>query len=232
MSGLKTTNKIYQNIIKRLPNRLKTDRVVIAGWEASGSTFVLQIIKQLGHDFKKIHGYKREFNNHLVFYTFRDPRDSIVSNARRHLSDMWEKEGREAALIKEIDNFIKRQNHQNIYIAQSMKNVILIRYETFFNGHEKQLIKLIADQLLVPLTEDKINTIYNNSSINKNIERAKKMKGFKEFDRDTFIHGQHISNKGKSGAWQKHFTPKVKAKFKDTLNPLLLALGYESDRDW
>ena len=37
---------------------------------------------------------------------------------------------------------------------------------------------------------------------------------------------------GKVGGWRKHFTPEIKALFKDVSGDLLIRLGYEQDMNW
>lgn len=212
-------------------NLSRSERVVIAGWEASGSTFLYQVSNLLGLKVQKIHGTP-DNNTDFTLFTFRDPRDVISSHARRFFGEVWQLEGSETALLTALEWFEETGHVQALYESSGMPNVILIRYENYFLKNEDVLIVMIADQFLIPLDDKKLAFILNHTSIEANMERSKRFDEFKKWDKDTFIHGIHISNKGLVGGWKKHFTPLVEQRVKESLGKILITLGYEQDYNW
>jgi len=210
---------------------LRLDSIVIAGWEASGSTFLAQSAKLLGLSVRKTHG-KNNFSTEPTLFPFRDPRDIITSNAQRVYAEIWQKEGAEKALCKSLEVFIEARNPQALYESRQMPNVIFIRYENYFLKNEALLISMIADQFLIPLDNERLAHILAETSLEANLERSKRFDTFKAWDKDTMIHGMHISNKGLCGGWKKCFTPTVVERTKQSLGKLLIDLGYEKDYNW
>lgn len=233
----------YRNILARFAwakcsivgksrlNPYRSERIVIAGWEASGSTFLYQVANLLGLKVQKIHGAP-DNNKDFTLFTFRDPRDVISSHARRFFGEVWEIEGSETALLTTLEWFEETGHVQSLYKSSGMPNVILIRYENYFLKNENVLILMIADQFLKPLDDKKLAFILNHTSIEANMERSKEFDDFKNWDKETFIHGRHISNKGLVGGWRKHFTPLVEQRVKESLGKVLISLGYEQDYNW
>ena len=113
-----------------------------------------------------------------------------------------------------------------------MKNVFMVRYELFCQGNEALFVRFLADNFMIPLTPERLGDILQITSIQTNIERSRQFSTFDQHDEKTQIHGQHISNRGRSGAWRAHFTQGVEASVKEHLGQLLIDLGYERDLGW
>jgi hypothetical protein len=207
--------------------------IFIAGWPASGSTFLYQVAVELGLNVhRKKHGLRRPDSVDFTLFAFRDPRDVLCSHARRMHRDVWDSEGPEAAILKSLQRFLRKRYREAIYESAAMKNVFLIRYELFFNGNEELLVDLIADNFLIPVTPERRAEILANTSLDTNLQRSRNFESFREHDEQTQIHGHHISNRGRSGAWREHFTPAVEASVKEHLGQLLIDLAYEKDLGW
>ena len=207
--------------------------IFIAGWPASGSTFLYQVAVELGLNVhKKKHGLRSPYFIDFTLFAFRDPRDVLCSHARRMHRDVWDSEGPEPAILKSLQRFLRKRYPEAIYESAAMKNVFLIRYELFFNGNEGLLVDLMADNFLIPLSPERRAEILANTSLDTNLERSRDFESFREHDEKTQIHGHHISNRGRSGAWREHFTPRVEASVKEHLGQLLMDLGYEKDLGW
>jgi len=224
---------IMKNIFRTWFPQYHPRNIFIAGWPASGSTFLYQVAVELGLNVHpKKHGLRRPDSHDFTLFAFRDPRDVLCSHARRMHRDIWDGTGPEAAICKSLHRFLRKRYREAIYESAAMKNVFLVRYELFFNGNEGLLVDLIADNFLIPLTPERRVEILANTSLDTNLQRARNFESFREHDEKTQIHGNHISNLGRSGAWREHFTPAVQASVKEHVGQLLIDLGYEEDLGW
>lgn len=213
------------------PVKAGDNKIIVAGWEASGSTFIHQVVKLLGYDIKRIHGLAQNYTDRMLF-PFRDIRDVILSHAKRAFGDVLKEKGMEEALLVSTAYFKNNERDLELYKASTMPNVILIRYENFFQKNEEYIIRFLADQCLLKIDEDTVKKILEETSIDKNIKRAEEKSGFEDFDKDWMVHGNHVSNKGKKGGWRDEFTDKVKEKVKEDFGQLLIDLSYEKDLNW
>lgn len=234
----KPINFLTKKYIKYLKSRLipthKLNRkVLIFGWPSSGSTFIYQAAKLFGLDVSKEHGFVSDRSFSLKLFTIRDPRDIIISNAKRVLKEIWEKDGKEKALREALFRFLNENFREDYYKALKDRNTLIVRYELFVpRKNEDILISFLADQFSILLNEKQLNNIIKNTSIEKNVMRASRIVNFKSWDEETQIHGNHITSGGKVGNWKHCFTNKFILLFKEKLGNLLIELGYEEDNNW
>lgn len=207
-------------------------KILIGGWPASGSSFMYQVAKSLGLKVRKRHGGRPWYSSDFTIFAFRDPRDVLCSHARRKNKPIWDSDGPEAALNKSLDRFIQKRYMEALVKSASMANVLLVRYESFFLGREELFVQLLADRFFIPLSEEKKQEILRNSSLEKNLERARRFKNFEESDPNFCIHGDHISTMGRGGAWRRYFTLSFEERMKRVFGSLLIDLGYEKDGSW
>jgi hypothetical protein len=207
--------------------------IFIAGWPGSGSTFMYQVAMELGLNVhRKKHGKRpREYGDFTVF-AFRDPRDVLCSHARRKHRDTWDSDGPHAAIMQSLEQFLRKRYREVIYESAAMRNVFLARYELFCRGNEGLFVDFLADNFLVALTPERRAEILRLTSIESNVRRAQQFDSFKQHDEKTQIHGGHVSNKGRSGAWMESFTPATVDRVKEELGALIIDLGYEQDLSW
>jgi len=221
------------NIIRKWFPRYDPRNIVIAGWPASGSTFMYQVAVELGLNVaRKRHGLRSPGSLDYTLFAFRDPRDVLCSHARRMHSDIWDAEGPEPAIMASLRRFLKKGYRESIYQSAAMVNVFLVRYELFCQGNEPLFISFVADNFMIPLSEERKSEILHRTSLQANLERSRQFDAFSKHDEKTQIHGNHISNKGRSGAWRESFTPAVEAAVKEHLGQLIVDLGYERDSGW
>lgn len=195
------------NIISGYSNKRRVPRdteLIICGWTASGSTFLYQVGRELGIKTFKQHGYRDVHRHVLCFYTIRDPRDIILSDARRVFSDLWTQGKEEKAIREALNSFLERDSEKTYDAALRATNVIIIRYENFLPDNPKILIRFTADQFAKSLTEERLKYIKENTSLKENLKRSHTLKDFSFFYKDNQIHGNHISNQGKVGGWKEH----------------------------
>ena len=134
--------------------------------------------------------------------------------------------------MKSLQRFLKKGYPEAIYESAAMKNVFMVRYELFCQGNEGLFLDFLADNFLVPLSAERRGEILQKTSLDTNIKRAKQFETFGQHDEKTQIHGNHVSNKGRSGAWCEAFTAETSARVKESLGVLIMDLGYEQDLNW
>ena len=216
-------------ISKQVPNK----RVLVSGWTSSGSTFIYQVTKLLGLDVDKEHGFVSDKSYFLKLFTIRDPRDIITSNAKRVSKDTLEKYGRDEALKEALYRFLNNKFKEDYYKALRDRNTFIVKYELFMpNKKEDVLVSFIANQFGILLSEERLENIIENTSIEKNKMRSSAMNNFKTWDERTKIHGDHITSDGREGNWRSFFTDEFVLLFKKELGSLLIELGYARDSDW
>ncbi|MFC1838333.1 hypothetical protein ACFL1N_02035 [Thermodesulfobacteriota bacterium] len=212
-------------------NYITARNITVAGMECTGSTFVYQIIKEIGASPIKIHHYLED--NTIKLVTYRDPRDVICSYARRQLKDISESHGLENGLLNSHRKlFCNLKRHEDLRQYRENNHAILLKYEKYFNGHEIELISYLSDRLKIKINASKKNLLTDKYSIDMNMKRSKHFMRFQEYDEETQIHGDHISSGGRKGVWKELFTPKVCEIVKKDLGNFLIEFGYENNMDW
>jgi hypothetical protein len=207
--------------------------IFIAGWPGSGSTFMYQVAMELGLNVhRKKHGTRPRESMDFTVFAYRDPRDVLCSHARRKHRDTWDSDGPHAAIMKSLAQFLRKRYHEIIYESALKPNVFMVRYESFCQGNEGRFVDFLADNFLIPLSRERRSEILQRTSIESNIMRAQQFDSFRQHDEKTQIHGDHVSNKGRSGAWMQAFTPATVDRVKQELGTLLTDLGYEQDLNW
>ncbi len=203
----------------------------VAGLPASGSTFIYQVLYELGKHPRKIHGFTDDLS--YKFITYRDPRDIICSQANRQFRYLKESAGAEAALIQaHFHLFVDQKYQDRLRSYRKDKRAYFVRYEDFFCGREEGLVNIILEKAKVRLSRDEIHKVSAKFSLEANMERSKKHKDFSAFDKKLQVHGNHISNMGRTGVWKEMFTKKVKDLVKRDLNGFLIELNYEDNDNW
>ena len=206
--------------------------LMVCGWTGSGSTLVCQMGDHLGLKVSKIHGYHIDNAHKVKLFMIRDPRDVISSNARRESKHIYEENGIRAAMEVELEKFLRMKYHSSYYEALADPSTLIVKYEDFVRGREEELVKFIATQFGIQLSQDKLNNILDETSIDKNIERAKKIQSFEDYDKKSLIHGNHITNKGASGRWRQDMDEEFRKIVYDKIGKLITDTGYEINDEW
>lgn len=233
------------------------------GMERSGSTITWQIVKSIiprsrplgwepncevlgwqGHPFDwpiKRHHYFS--GDRPVIYTYRNPIEAFLSARRVFGSDAGESKHSECENQQEADKMALEKIAAHSYIYQSYcddmasgRQVLLLKYEDHYFDPITR-INAISDFLGMdpPLTDYEISILCDYTRIEKNIERAGRLKSFND-DRDpnSGMQANHIdvSTFGKPGALlYKHpsFVHAVRQKTHglEVLNELCQLMGYD-----
>ncbi|NNF02531.1 MAG: hypothetical protein HKN22_07580 [Bacteroidia bacterium] len=216
--------------LRAKPDKLRS--LLVYGWTGSGSTLVCQIGDQLGLKVTKLHGYHIDNANLIKLFMIRDPRDVISSNARREARQIYETDGIIPAMTFELEKFVRMGYKGDYYKAVEDPSTLIIKYEEFVRGKEQELIKFLAAQYSISVSEEKISSILQETSIDKNIERAKKIESFDDYDKKSLIHGNHITNKGASGKWKEDMDQEFRKLLDSKIGDLVIDSGYEVNNDW
>ena len=206
------------------------------GMERSGSTLTWQIVKSIiprsrplgwepqcevvgweGHPVdwpvKRHHYFAGE---RPVVYTYRHPVEALLSARRVFGSDAGTSVRTECEDQEDADAMAleKIMAHQEIYErykkdASHGRQVLFLKYEDFY--HDTALrVKEIASFLQIdpPLTEYEVSILCDYTRVDKNIERASKLKSFNDNrDPNSGMQAQHIdvTTRGEPGAlMRKH----------------------------
>ena len=222
--------RIFQRLLSRIHKQKDGRGIVICGWVSSGSTFVYQVVRSLGFNPVSIHGTPNFYSPKALF-TFRDPRDITLSWAKRHFASIYAENPQEA-ISRAIDFIVETGYDQDYMKARHSPNMTFIRYEDFFGGRESKLVKFIADQLGCPVTDSEAEEIHQTNSLDRNKERASKVRDFTTWDEDSLIHGNHVSNEGKVGGWRDVFSVETAMLFEKKIGHCLRVLKYEENGEW
>jgi len=220
------------NALKQVAARiLRCRKVIVGGVECSGSTVVYQYLKEMGFEPMKAHDYLPY--GRIKFVTYRDPRDVLCSYARRQFRHVSEAEGVEAGLVAgHQELFRDHARAETIRRYRGDPRSVMIRYEDYFGGKEDEMLRLVARHMGVSLTDEQVRRIVEKYSLEQNKARAAQRRDFTQYDRETGIHGNHISTNGRTGVWKELFTPKVREMVKADIGDLIVELGYEKDTGW
>jgi len=197
---------IFRRKIKAIQKPLQNKNILITGWPATGSTFIYQVINELvpGRVLKD-HQYKldNESNYKLKFFSIRDPRAIILSNAKRDSKNIYDTQGIFAACKVEVEKFLAAKYLDDYLLALNDSTYIIIKYEDFFLNGEEFLLRFIISQVGLSVSTNDFNNILNKFSIENNMLRSNQIKGFTNYDNESLIHGNHISTNGSIDAWKQ-----------------------------
>ena len=221
----------------------------VCGMERSGSTFVWQVLNELGCIATKSHSYEMGDALSVKFYTYRDPRDVACSYARTVLQPEIEKgeigthhadgspnEPLRIAIYRLFYRPNARQLDYRCYVWEANQGapVCFIKYEDYFGGRERELVKgicaFVSQFQDLHYDDNLVDMIVQKYSKDKNAERASKMNSFEDYDEQTGIHGNHITHGGST--WKDDFCWNTAVSVDRFLGDFLVELGYEKDSSW
>lgn len=215
--------------------------VVSSGIPGSGSTFVYRVCKFIGENIgafniKKRHGILSKDSltdkKHIYLTTFRDPRDIVLCFANRlYKSNNPEFQAR---AYKRFGRIFKRANYINKLLESKdsgNKNIHFFKYEDFFCGNEELLVKKIIDVLYQhskcgALLELNATDIANKFSLKSAKQIADKYSNFMPFDKESLIHGRHVTAEGRS-TWRVYMPESLSSKIKEECCLYFDKFGYE-----
>jgi hypothetical protein len=150
---LKLESHVKVPIFSALLRVVRGRRIYVGGMECTGSTFVYQLIHEMGLSVFKVHTYVPGRFEKVV--TYRDPRDVICSYARRQLRSLTESRGIEQGLIEShVKLFRQYKRHVDLKRYAQDPWTLLLRYEDYFIGRERALLDALVAYLRVSVPEN------------------------------------------------------------------------------
>ncbi len=227
LSGYLTEKPIW-NAIKSNIN--KDNYIISYGFPRSGSTLLWNILKDVLKTkvIVKSHHYNYLMKNMLIIGSYRDIRDSLLSywkvNTRREIMSL--EDFKDTKLEKHWDKLIYTLIKLKS-MSQKNNNVYLIKYEVFYNDFDKifDLIEEVFELKIPNKTKDEIKIKYSLNNVKKLIEK-KKLNTFKQVDKNTKFHGNHINN-GSIDDYKLYMKKELQEYLYKKYQNKLKILGYE-----
>jgi galactitol-specific phosphotransferase system IIB component len=222
--------------------------IVVCGTARGGSTLLWQICDQICKDydwesltdqntlFSKVRGlagtntilktyfmYNQQDSDietksgDIIFVAKRDPRDCATSSIKKKFN--FPDQDRTVGYITHL---AKQAVDQYEFFAHK-PDVHIIKYEDYLDNRIK-LIEHIAQIIELPCDENKIQEIYEYTSLENQIYRANHAMG--SMDLISMITAQHITDGG-SGAWKEFLRPEEVSSIHDAIGDWLISNGYE-----
>jgi hypothetical protein len=209
--------------IKGKIDRFLGTTIIQFGPPRSGTTLVYNILKDIfpKKSVETRHYYRNKDRKFNTVVTYRNPLDSIVSSILRYKIDPSDD-----VLKKQILEF-EKNGIWTVLEIKNNKNVLMLKYEDFVNNYENIYNKLefFFNINISSSTRSLITSRYNIKSTEKIISR---MESYKEIDKETLFHGNHINiNKGKPNYYKKFLNTKQIIYLKNVYKEYLSVFGYE-----
>jgi len=207
----------------------------ICGMPGCGNTYLHQIIGSLlensTNNHNSGHGYVEKKEGEIYLVPYRDFRDVLCSTARRQFKTHSQNTS--------ISSGIKMSHESLLYDMESISKWLkrpdanMIRYEDYYPDNTRQLFTFLQDELGFVMDDKDIDIIMKEWSLENNKVRASQYKSFKQHNKNTNIHGDHISNDGNPGAWKELMTDEIKEFLKPRIDSYLIETGYITEgEDW
>jgi hypothetical protein len=195
--------------------------LICYGIPRSGSTLVYQLISGVyPQGVVKTHRYCSQRVKTTASY--RDFRDVVVSLWRRSKSGKAHQQMTDAevekyatlcqARVKELDRYLERGG------------ICLLRYEDFVDN-PAFIFKAVEKTFGIIVDPQKVEELVREHSLEKNREVARRLRGFKEVDSATQIHGDHIYQ-AEVGGWRKFVRDRTAERLELLLRAPLTRYGY------
>jgi hypothetical protein len=181
----------YKNIILFSPIR-------------TGSTLIYNILLEILNSNKKYenvnllksHNFDYDKNN-LYIITIRHPYNSVISGILKYGNEI-NKKITDENIKKGIDEYLMNGGLDILQSDIKHKNIVLIKYEFFYNNYE-YIYDILTKKINIVISNELKKIIEEKTNIENVILYTKKYNSFNEYCKITHWHGNHISkNKGKT----------------------------------
>lgn len=202
----------------------------VMGLPRSGSTWVYTLSQEFvehrwPQQFKppaRYHGYRKP-EGVVAFATYRDPRDSLLSEAKTRMNRSGDGT-LEQAFVNVFNRDVVTGKKYDIAQCFSDPRVSTLRYEDFFPNDLGPLTCLISGKLGIAIPDGlRLHLLEKYSIVNIKKAQEQPCPTATQFT---------ITNDGQKGTWKESLTPAMLEHAKDYLIPAVKALGYEQDDSW
>ena len=200
-------------------------RSVQAGVPRTGSTLVWQIANTLIGPTLKVHKFVKTEIPLLV--TYRDPRDSFVSDWRCKVNAQEGQLMTESAALsyaKRYKGLFRKINNRFKEFYNEKNNICWLKYEDFVNNHEYIYSRLEA-VFDLEISEEQRTQLSDEFSLEANKKISELYSDFKQYAQESKIHGNHIYS-AKQGTWRKFLSNETQKLVTKSLQDVLKQWGY------
>jgi len=192
----------------------------------SGSTLVYNILKNI---FKKKIIKKHNINNvdKNVVITYRNPLDSLASLILIDNPNIIPLQVDDSLLMDKLIELRKNGLDDIIKIFNNPQPLFL-KYEDFKNNYN-YIYENISSHFMIEIDQDKRDYINDKFSLLNVKNLIDRHKSFKEWDKTTQLHGNHISKYNGESYFKDFFNEKQMEKIKEVLNKHIEILGYSEE---
>ncbi|NEP27563.1 sulfotransferase domain-containing protein [Moorena sp. SIO3I6] len=179
------------------------------------------------------YNFEKRQQPYRKFIIIRDLRDTIVSGyfsfkishalvtdniskLRKTLNSLSQEEG----LLYLMDEIVNRLGYHNFQLSW-LKDEALFKYEDLLADQYK-VFEQIIDHCQINIDRKNLHEIIRDNSFES-------MTGGRQRGQEDITSHQR---KGVAGEWKKHFSARVKEKFKQHFDDILIKTGYEKDMNW
>jgi Sulfotransferase domain len=209
---------------KNLENVPETDlEFVCYGIPRSGSTLVYQLISGIYPEgVAKTHRYCPHRVKTAV--SFRDFRDVVVSLWRRSDPASVDRQMNETDIEKFAGLCQDRVKELNRYFDRG--GICPLRYEDFATK-PATVFEAVEKTFGIAVSPEKITELVDQYSLERNREVSQRLRGFKQIDAGSQIHGNHIF-RGEIGGWRQFVKDPDAERLERLLQDPLRRYGYLS----
>jgi LPS sulfotransferase NodH len=194
---------------------------VCYGIPRSGSTLVYQLISGIyPAGVAKTHRYCHHRVKTAVSY--RDFRDVVVSLWRRSNPDKVDRQMNEAEIEKFVGICQDRVKELNRYFDRG--GICPLRYEDF-TTKPALVFEAVEKTFGITVSPEKMTELVDRYSFEKNREVSQRLRGFKQIDPESQIHGNHIY-RGEIGGWRQFVKDRDVERLELPLQEPLRRYGY------
>jgi len=194
---------------------------VCYGIPRSGSTLVYQLISGIYPEgVAKTHRYCPHRVKTAV--SFRDFRDVVVSLWRRSNPGNMDRQMSQEDIEKFAGLCKERVQELNRYFDRGA--ICPLRYEDFATK-PATVFDAVQKTFGVAVSPEKISELVNQYSLERNTEVSQRLRGFKQVDPGSQIHGNHIF-RGEIGGWRQFIRDRDVEPLETLLNEPLRRYGY------
>jgi hypothetical protein len=207
---------------KNLEDVAETDlEFVCYGIPRSGSTLVYQLISGIYPEgVAKTHRYCPHHVKTAV--SFRDFRDVVVSLWRRSNPVNANRQMKPVDIEKFANLCQDRVEDLNRYFDRG--DICALRYEDFATK-PAIVFEAVEKTFGIRVSPEKIAELVNQYSLERNREVSQRLRGFKQIDAGSQIHGNHIF-RGEIGGWRQFVRDRDADRLESLLDEPLRRYGY------
>ena len=174
------------------------NKVFQCGLGRTGSTLIYRVLKELYPSVNKCHppfiDIRQTSNSDCkIVVSIRNPIDSLLSYIRvNEFPDSEAHPYSNNLLNKYLGRRIQEEKELREILTHYPDKILVLKYEKFYNDFS-YIFSNMQDFFNIQIDKNIKEHIVSDCSINNSIKIQNSMSSFHSYDKDSFIHGRHIS---------------------------------------